>query len=251
MSLLGRLALVGGMLLGWVTPALGAPFWVAWEGDDRPESVGYTRSWGNWQGPGQGGAIRTLENGVLTYDSLYDPGVWDSYYMANFPFPQPAPGEVAVMEWRLRIDHAYAGGDPGVGLTTEDGWTLSYMYAEDRIRISSENYLEVPFAPYVWHDYRVVSVALRAYDLFIDGTLAHEGSLELTFPGSDVGFGDVGQNFMSGSLHHWDYFRFGIVAVPETSTFSLSLFTWLIVWRGARHGPLPEPCREREVGGLS
>jgi hypothetical protein len=137
-------------------PAAATPFWIDWEGDDWPESVGYTRSWGNWQGPHQGGAIRTLEGGVLTYDTLYDPGAYDYCYMENFPLLL-GPGEVAVMEWKLKVDQGYSGGDPDVGLKSEDGWILGYTFAEDRIRSVFEDYLEIPFVPYVWHEYRVVS----------------------------------------------------------------------------------------------
>lgn len=228
-------ALLGGLLvaLGSV-PALGAPFWIAWEGDDWPEAVGYTRSWGNWQGLHQGGANRTLEDGVLTYDSLYDPGVWDSYYMEDFGLPELGSGEILVMEWKLKVDHAYSGGDPGVGLSSEDGWNLGYVFAEDHIRSLSEDYLQIPFAPYVWHEYRIVSSNLRTYELFIDGVLAHEGILEHVFPGSHAGFGDAGQNWHTGSLHQWDYFRFGIVPEPRASV--LIMLFGVIVWRGARRG---------------
>jgi len=97
-------------LMAWVlialsgAPGLGNQFWIDWDGSDWPEAVGYIRSWGNWDGPHQGGAYRTLENGVLTYDSLYDPGVWDSYYMEDFGPLELGPGEVAVMEWKLKVD---------------------------------------------------------------------------------------------------------------------------------------------------
>jgi len=215
-------------------PAFPSPFWIAWEGDDWPEAVGYTRSWGNWHGLHQGGANRTLEDGVLTYDSLYDPGVWDSYYMEDFGPLELGPGQIAVMEWKLKVDQAYIGGDPGVGLNSEDGWNLGYVFAEDHIRSLSEDYLQIPFAPYTWHEYRIVSSDLRTYELFIDGVLAHEGILEHVFPGSHVGFGDAGQNWHTGSLHQWDYFRFGIVPEPRASVV-IMLFG-VTVWRGARRG---------------
>jgi hypothetical protein len=101
----------------------------------------------------------------------------------------------------------------------------------------------------VWHEYRVVSADLRVYDLFVDGELVHQGTLEHVFPGSLAGFGDAGQNFTSGSLHHWDYFRFGVV--PEPCASELLVLMWVIVWRGARRGSLAYACREREVGGMS
>ena len=234
MSRVTSVGMLAVLLLGG-SLALGEPYWIDWDGSDWPEAVGYTRSWGNWDGAHQGGAYRTLENGILTYDSLYDPGVWDSYNMEDFGPLELGTGEIAVIEWRLKVDQAYSGGDPGVGLNSQDGWNLGYAFTEDHIRSLSENYLNIPFVPYVWHDYRVVSPDLRTYDLFIDGELVHQGTLEQTFPGSLVGFGDAGQNFTSGSLHHWDYFRFGVVS-PEPSAFQLLVLLWVIVWRGARRG---------------
>jgi len=99
-----------------------ARYLIAWEGDDWPENQGWTRSWGNWQGQYQGfGAYRTLENGILTYDSLYDPGVCDFYYMENFGPTAPGANEKFVFEWRLKVDVVSGAGDPGVGLKSHDG----------------------------------------------------------------------------------------------------------------------------------
>jgi hypothetical protein len=242
---------VGGLLALVSGAAHASPFWIAWEGDDWPESVGYVRSWGNWNGPNQGGAVRTLENGALTYDTLYDPGAYDYYYRDDLPGLELQPGETVVLEWRMKIDQAYSGGDPGLSLKSEDGWALGYTIAEDRIRSIFENDLEIPFVPYVWHDYQVVSSDLRAYDLFIDGSLAHQGSFGYVFPGAPhVGWGDAGQNFTSGSYHSWDWFRVGVVA-PEPGSLLLSLLAWVTAWRGARRGSCLHICRQGEIGVAS
>jgi hypothetical protein len=84
-------------------------YWIAWEGEGAtaalPEECGWSRNWGNWSGQFEGpGAYRTLENGVLTYDSLYDPGVFDFSYMNPGWQVDPELGEMLVMEWRLKVD---------------------------------------------------------------------------------------------------------------------------------------------------
>jgi hypothetical protein len=227
-------AVIAGVLMALSgAPGLGNQFWSDWDGSDWPDALGYTRSWGNLQGPHQGGANRTLENGILTYDSLYDPGVWDSYYMENFGPMDPGPNEIFISEWRLKVDVVNGDGDPGIGLKSDDGWMLGLMYTEDHIRSVFEGFLEIPFAPHVWHDYQVVSSDMRDYDLFIDGALAHQGTFEQIVPGSYVGWGEGSQS--ASSLHHWDYFRFGVVS-PEPSAFQLVILMLLIVWRGARRG---------------
>jgi hypothetical protein len=211
--------------------AFSAPYWIDWEGDNWPESVGYTRSWGNLQGLHQGdGAHRTLENGVLTYDSLYDPGVFDYYYMHRPGQIDPGLAETFVLEWRLKVDAVNGSDDPGVGLFSDDAWGLGFAYTADHIRSVFENYLNIPFAPYVWHDYRVVSTDMRAYDLFIDGTLIHHGTLGHVITQSQASFGDGSQS--ASSLHHWDYFRFGVVPEPTAGL----LLMCVMVWRGARRG---------------
>jgi hypothetical protein len=208
------------------------PYWVDWEGNGGqwPESAGFEREWGNWQGPNHGGANRTLENGVLTYDSLYDPGVYDFYEMDRPGAMNPGPGETFVMEWRLKVDAVSSDdGDPGVVLFSDDAWGISFRYTTDHIRSVFESYLNIPFAPYVWHDYRLVSSGLRSYDLYIDGTLARQGAFVHVITQSVATFGEGTQGV--ASLHHWDYYRFGVVA-PEPG--ALALVVWVMAWRGAR-----------------
>ncbi len=77
-----------------VVPAGAEPYWITYEGNDLPENEGWNRYWGNADGEYQGGgAIRTIEDGVLTMDSLYDPWVWDWAYIERPGQMDPELGE--------------------------------------------------------------------------------------------------------------------------------------------------------------
>jgi hypothetical protein len=211
--------------------ALSGPYWIDWQGDNWPESVGYERAWGDAQGLYHGtGAARTLQGGVLTYDSLYDPSVYDVYEMDRPGQIDPGPGEAFVMEWGLKVDAVNGASDPGLALFSDAGWGLFFLYTPDHIRSAWEGYLNIPFAPYMWHDYRLVSGDMRAYDLFIDGQLARRGTFAQVISESEVLFGD--QSATASSLHHWDYLRFGVIPEPSGSL----LLLWILAWRGARRG---------------
>lgn len=234
---MGRVELLRGVCLfaflglaaapaGWATP-----YWIAWEGDDFPENQGWTRSWGNWDGLHQGpGAIRTLENGVLTYDSLYDAGVWDTCSIERPGEMDPDPGEIFVCEWRLRVREVTSVyGDPAVVAISDDAWGVAFDYAEDHIRGGyGEGWLSIPIVPYVWHDYRLLSSDMRAYDLYIDDQLVRHGGFTHVVTPSVCGFGDMAQGV--ASLHDWDYYRFGVIPEPA----ALFLAMWAVAWQRAR-----------------
>ncbi|MFH1745772.1 MAG: PEP-CTERM sorting domain-containing protein [Planctomycetota bacterium] len=217
-------------------PAQAEPYWIAWEGDDFPENEGWERVWGNWDGQYEGpGAIRTLEDGILTYDSLYDDGVYDFSLMYRPGQLDPGPGELFVMEWRLKVEQVdswYA--DPGVTLSSDERWIVGLRFAYDRIYSVFEEYLEIPFSPGVFHEYRAASGDMREYDLYIDDELSHHGTFLETFafPASRVTWGEGVQGV--ASLHHWDYFRFAVV--PEPS--SLALLSLLSACCGRRRVPV-------------
>ncbi len=95
--LLGVTLLISGAL------ARASPYWIAWEGNDFPENQGWERYWGDWQGHQHGhGADRTLQDGVLRYDSLFDDGVYDCSIMERPAQTDPGIAELFVAEWRLK-----------------------------------------------------------------------------------------------------------------------------------------------------
>ena len=194
--------------------ALGTPYWVAWEGDDFPESQGWTRHWGNWSGPYQGsGAQRTLQNGVLTYDSRYDGGVYD--YSAIRRAVDPAPGELFVVEWRLLAEQdATTTGDPVMGVGSDTAMLLAFQIRRTEVHSLFEQGVSLPITPGLFHDYRVTSADMLTYRLFIDGVERRTGSFWQGLTSSFVEWGDLVQSHEGGSLHRWDYVRFGVVPEP-------------------------------------
>jgi hypothetical protein len=206
-------------------------YWIDWEGEDWPENQGWTRVWGNRDGLFQGtGAVRSLHQGVMTSDSLYDPWVFDFSEISRPGSVDPGPGEFFVAQWRLRVDenHPDGAGDQGVSICSDEAWALGYEFTIDHIRSAFEGYLDIPFQPLLWHDYEITSPNMRTYDLFIDGALRHQGTFQHLISKSYVAWGDGGQPI--SSLADWDYFRFGVV--PEPS--GLALLLCLAVWYGAR-----------------
>jgi hypothetical protein len=219
--------LVGILAVG-VSLAQADPYWVSWEGEDWPENQGWTRVWGNWDGQYQGpGAHRTLENGILTYDSLYDNGVYDFQELFRPGEIDPTPGEVFVAEWRLRVDQVVGRADPGVGVSSDQAWSVGFQFGYDRIYSVFEHFLEIPFEPGVFHAYRMTSPSMIDYQLYIDGELARQGRFTHLVEESRLHWGEGVQG--AASLHEWDYVRFG---VPEPSV--LWMMVVVVAWLVAR-----------------
>jgi hypothetical protein len=200
----------------FVCPA--GAYFVEWDGTCLPEDAGWTHQWGDWNGLYHGtGAVRTIQDGVMTMDSLYDPGVYDIALMQR-PF-NPAPGEMFVMEWRLAVDQVVGPGDPGVCLNSDDGWLVSFKYDGGRVFSLFDPGLNVPVSPGEFHDYRMVSENMRNYEFFVDGELSYEGDFWYGGPGSwsTMGWGDYSQGV--ASLSRWDYVR--VYTTPEPSCLAL------------------------------
>lgn len=214
-----------------VWSANATPYWIDWEGDDWPENQGWTRVWGDWEGQYHGsGANRTLQDGVLTYDSLYDPGVYDFSRMHRPGQTDPAPGELFVMEWGLKVDEVVGFSDPGAAVCSDEAWALAFTFAYDRAYSVFEDFAPIPFVPGVFHEYEVISANMRTYDLYVDGELARQGTFNHLVVSSEITWGEGAQG--SASVHEWDYFRFGVVPEP----CGLVLLVWVLAWRVPRRG---------------
>ena len=224
------------------TSALAEPYWIAWEGDDWPENQGWTRVWGDWNGQYHGsGAIRTLEDGVLTYDSLFDDGVYDYSFIERPGQIDPAPGEVFVMEWRLRVEQVIGAWDGGVGLFSDDSWGLGLRFNEDEVISVFEGLLSIPITPGVFHQYRLTSANMRGYDLYVDENLVHQGVFVDVFTQSYVSWGDGTQG--GAGRHHWDYVRFGVIPEPTSLCVLLVFVACLGSWRRSCHEFLADTRR--------
>lgn len=214
-----RVAFLLSLLLVVTAPAGAEQYWVAWEGNDYPENEGWERRVNGSGGP----AIRTLHNGIMTMDGRADLQI-DDYYRMERPL-NPEAGEEFVMQWRLRVNevdgHPLGLYDPGVQLYSDDDWAVSLLFGTDFIRSFHED-LEFPMQPGMFHAFEFRSLYMRSYQLFVDGSLIHVGSLwEPDFDRSRVHWGDLARG--SASLVDWDYFQFGVVPEPSTGLLLLAL----------------------------
>jgi hypothetical protein len=195
--------------------ATGEPYWIEWHARDWPDNVDppWERNWGNWYGQYQGGAYRTLKDGVLTYDSLYDPGVFDGYEMDRSGATDPAPGEVFVFQWTARVDQLYGGTyDTCIALCSDTAKCLGLGLAPGYIKSVFEDGVTIPIEPAVFHEYTVVSSGMITYNLYIDGQLTRVGSFWQGVGPSYVAWGDCVQG--AASLHRWKRVAFGVVPGP-------------------------------------
>jgi hypothetical protein len=192
-------AMLGILIL--TTGARADTYWIAWEGDEWPESEGWIRC---YERPG---ATRTLEDGVLTYTST-DPQIYDYYERYRPGALNPSPGTLFILQFALLVDWVTYYADPGVCVQSDDAWAVSMQFDVDVIH-SAHEYVDIPISPGVWHAYTLISPDMRFYDLYVDSALARHGWFAHRFAQSRVAWGDGVQG--EASTHHWCYLRFGTV----------------------------------------
>ncbi len=204
-----RLALA---LLALGSPVAADEYWVSYRGNDYPENEGWRRVFSDKNGhKGQGGAIRSLEDGALVLDSLRSVNIVDFYEMSR-PL-DPDPGELFIMRWRLRIDSVPGYFDPGMGVFSDGFKAAAFEFRESDLRSTFEPNVSVPFEPYEFHVFQLTSSDMDRYELSIDGAPVHSGLFRSTAGFSRIGWGDVIQG--GTSLTRWDYFEFGVVPEPS------------------------------------
>jgi len=218
-----RLLFVLAAALGTLAAPAGADeYWLTYEGNDLPENEGWNRSWGNDDGEHHGdGAYRTVEDGILTMDSLYDLRVYDYAYRHLPGELDPDPGELFIAEWRGLVDEVLGDHyDAKVGISSDDDWQLGIAVFPDHIISKFEDDVEIPIEPGVFHEYRVLSWDMQRYDLYIDGELTHQGTFWHGLLASRFHWGDCVRG--AASLSHWDYVRFGVVPEPSSALMLLT-----------------------------
>ncbi len=226
--------LVLGLLSALPFPVAASPCWVAYDGDGLPETQGWARHYGNELGPDVGGAERSVDDGILTVDSLRHPWIFD---FAEHTLPaDPGAGETFVAEWRLLVDPRSDTGDVGVTIARHDSPAhLSIRYGPTGLTLRPGN-TAIGIAPGAYHEFRLESQDMQSYTLHIDNTLRYTGVFETyTLLQSFVNFGDCVQGYRSCS--QWDYFRYGVV--PEPSAFLLLLAAFCM-----------SPVQRRAAGGI-
>lgn len=213
--------LPGAVVLCCASLAVATPYWIAYEGDDLPENVGWTRHYGDEIGFGHGGAVRTIEDGALVIDSRRNQMIFDFAEM-NRPI-DPEPGELFIAEWRLLVEEHTGYRDTGVTIAGDADADLAIRHTLDSVVNDREGWV-VPVAPGQWHRYTVTSLDMQHYEFAIDGSLAQQGTFNvITLNRSFVNFGDMAQGGESGSVAQWDYVRFGVVPEPASGIAIVSV----------------------------
>lgn len=188
-------------------------FWIAYEGDDYPENQGWTRVYGNENGPYAGGANRSLSDGIFTLDSLHDSQIYDFYETDRSA--DPGPGEMFVAEWRVLVDPSSTSYDVGVVIARalSPGHAAIWLGGDGVYVEPGDTTIGVEAGAF--HSYRFESADMSSYTLTIDGAITFAGHFEdFSVLQSFVNFGDGVQG--ERSLSRWDYFRYGIVPEPAS-----------------------------------
>jgi hypothetical protein len=212
-------------------PARAEPYWIAYEADDFPENVGWRRIYRNENGWYQGGAERSIENGIFTLDTRRHDMICDYYKIERQMDPQP--GETFLAEWRLRVVEANRSMEAGVWVARDEppGYVRA-EYLEDELWVGREHWSH-PIDPYVFHTYQIQSTDMVDYSLWIDGERVHDGAFYVpTGADSFLAFGDFWYGGAVTSLTEWDYVRFGVVPEPTSSTSFV--FAMLLLIKKAR-----------------
>lgn len=210
--------------LAVVSPAPADEYWVAYEGNNFPENVGWNRTFT------AGGATRRIEDGALVIDSTESRDISDWYQTTEIS--DPGPAELFIAEWRVRLDQ-FDRYDAlfTIARDTTPGHT-AFLFGDDNVWILTDS-IVIDVEPYRWHEYRLTSRDMDSFDLFIDGKFVHAGSFESqSFLQSFVAFGDGGVG--ASSLSRWDYVRFGVVPEPSSATMWMLILFHLRTWRFVR-----------------
>jgi hypothetical protein len=198
-------------------PALAEQYWIAYEGDDFPENVGWDRHWGVHVPPGDPNSVpeRSIDDGVFVLDTTCDIWLYD-YYEIDRAI-DPPPGELFVAEWRVTVETQLVWWDACVVIARDDPpGDLGFLFGPDTLFVeeTDETYEIGPGA----HAYRFESWDMDEYLLYVDGALIHEGAFQT--PSGLQSFVAFGNAVAGGSsISRWDYVRFGVV--PEPSAFLL------------------------------
>jgi hypothetical protein len=211
------------LLLGCV--AVRASTWqVSYEGNALPEQEpGWYRM---YDPPGD---TRTIQadpdhpgNNWLVIDSRADPMVSD-WAECDRPINLNGPQERFWSEWRISVV-AQTGldGDPGVALKDDHGRVAGFTFRYSEIYSYYDGWT-YPIAAGVFHTYRLESADMMTYRLWIDGTLVRQAPFFEGLGGPYAEFGDIGSGGNMRSLVEWDFFRFGVLQVPEPSAALLVL----------------------------
>jgi len=198
-------------------------FYLRYDADETfPEQDGWSR-----RTTGPAGEIkRGIEDGVFWLDTRASALISDSYLVFD-PALEVAPGESLHVTWRMRTLETDTFGyisDVVVGVTNAAREYVTFFLAPEFVSEQGEAPPGEPEHYYpiqggVFHWYQFATSDMQAYELYVDGQLAIEGSFSGNSwtPGPYVRFGDgiVGRT----SLSEWDFVE--VAVIPEPSGLGL------------------------------
>ena len=207
-------------------------YWLDYEGDAFPESCGWTRIWN------QPFAQRAIEDGVFVLDASADRHTcdWYEHYTDNgcaWPMADvevPDPRSYFFMQWRVKIEN-FVGQALGVsvGVFAPDSWALGFEINDDTVRSAFESGVSAPLEGGVFHEFEVRSSDMRAYQLYIDGSLGFEGHFYDAVRSNLITWGEGTTG--ASSLSSWDYLRVGVAPEPGVLASMLALAACCAVFR--------------------
>jgi hypothetical protein len=191
---------------------------VSYEGNALPEQE---PPWYRMYSPP--GDTRTIEqdpnnpgNHWLVIDSRADPMI-DDWAECDRPINLQGPQERFWSEWRVSVvEQTGLHGDQGIDVKSDNGHSVTMTFGYDSL-YCTDDYWTYPIAPGVFHTYRIESANLVTYRFWIDGTLVRTAPFFAGVPDPHASFGDIGAGGGMRSLVQWDFFRFGVMQIPEPS----------------------------------
>ncbi|MBK8914833.1 MAG: hypothetical protein IPM64_09595 [Phycisphaerales bacterium] len=210
-----------------VATSTAAPYSIFYSGDDFPENEGWSRA--VFDEPGGPGAIRSLDNGVFTIDSMRSASIEDSYSIRRAL--NPAIGETFAAEWRMRV-RSHSGFRSDIFGIARDQQGLLVFGVDGGAIYSSLEGISAPFVPGLFHTFRLVSSDMVSYTLFIDNALALSGHWEPRALGSSLlAWGDLSSGAGTVSVLDWDFVSVQVVPEPVGMGALGIVFGSLIYWR--------------------
>jgi hypothetical protein len=213
------------------------PYWVSWD-SGWPEEQGWT-----W-GATDPGPDRWLDDGTLYIDSRAAVGLAGGYYQIRPGMFSLEPAETFIAQWTVKVWEA-THSDPGIFLESDDQYSVGFTFSTDRVYSDYEPDLSAALIPGQFHAFRFESSDARTYRLYVDGTLALQGTFfQDLVPGPYMAWGD---HTTSRSLSQWDVVEYGIVPEPSSLESALACVCacWLLRGSGStcRHLYIKEELR--------